>query len=68
MSVYLDKHTTYKSWVRKDEFQEVEPISQFGRALQELNVRKLHATPPRPKKDRAPVQHIPGPHGQRDAT
>lgn len=35
MSVYLDKHTTYKSWVRRDEFREVEPISQFGRALSE---------------------------------
>ena len=43
MSVYLDKHTTYKSWVRRDEFREVEPISQFGRSLQELGVRKLHA-------------------------
>jgi hypothetical protein len=49
MSVYLDKHTTYKSWVRRDEFQEVEPISQFGRALQELNVRKLHAHSPQAK-------------------
>ncbi len=43
MSIYLDKHTTYKSWVRRDEFREVEPISQFGRSLQELGVRKLHA-------------------------
>ena len=43
MSVYLDKHTTYKSWARKNEFREVEPISQFGRALSELGVRKLHA-------------------------
>jgi hypothetical protein len=44
MTVYLDKHTTYKSWARKDEFQEIEPVSQFGsRALQELGVRKLHA-------------------------
>ena len=49
MSVYLDKHTTYKSWVRKDEFQEVEPISQFGRALSELGVRKLHAHSPQAK-------------------
>jgi len=49
MTVYLDKHTTYKSWVRKDEFQEVEPISQFGRALQELGVRKLHAHSPQAK-------------------
>ena len=49
MSVYLDKHTTYKSWVRRDEFREVEPISQFGRALQELNVDKLHAHSPQAK-------------------
>jgi transposase len=49
MSVYLDKHTTYKSWVRRDDFQEKEPISQFGRALQELGVRKLHAHSPQAK-------------------
>jgi len=49
MSVYLDKHTTYASYVRKDEFRETEPISQFGRALQELNVRKLHAHSPQAK-------------------
>jgi transposase len=49
MSVYLDKHTTYKSWARRDEFQEAEPISQFGRALQELGVRKLHAHSPQAK-------------------
>lgn len=49
MSIYLDKHTTYKSWVRRDDFQETEPISQFGRALQELGVRKLHAHSPQAK-------------------
>lgn len=49
MSVYLDKHTTYKSWVRRDEFREVEPISQFGRALSELGVRMLFAHSPRAK-------------------
>ena len=49
ISVYLDKHTTYKSWVRRDEFREVEPISQFGRALSELNVDKLHAHSPQAK-------------------
>ena len=49
MSVYLDKHTTYKSWVRRDDFQETEPISQFGRALYELGVRKLHAHSPQAK-------------------
>jgi hypothetical protein len=49
MSVYLDKHTTYKSWARKDEFQEVEPVSQFGRALGELGVKMLHAHSPQAK-------------------
>ncbi|HME43453.1 MAG TPA: ISNCY family transposase [Syntrophorhabdales bacterium] len=49
MSVYLDKHTTYKSWARRDEFQEIEPVSQFGRALKELGVRMLHAHSPQAK-------------------
>lgn len=49
MSVYLDKHTTYKSWVRRDDFQEAEPVSQFGRALAELGVRMLHAHSPQAK-------------------
>jgi transposase len=46
LSVYLDRHTTYASYVRNSEFREAEPISQFGRALRELNVRKLHAYSP----------------------
>jgi len=49
MSVYLDKHTTYKSWVRRDDFQEAEPASQFGRALSELGVRMLFAHSPQAK-------------------
>jgi transposase len=49
MSVYVDKHTTYKSWARRDEFHETEPISQFGRALQELGVKMLHAHSPQAK-------------------
>ncbi len=49
MKVYLDKHTTYKSWVRRDDFQEKEPISQFGRALAELGVKMLHAHSPQAK-------------------
>ena len=49
MSVYLDKHTTYKSWARRDDFQETEPISQFGRALAELGVKMLHAHSPQAK-------------------
>ena len=49
LSVYLDKHTTYKSWARKDEFQEAEPVSQFGRALQEMGVKMLYAHSPQAK-------------------
>jgi len=48
LRVYLDKHTTYKSWARRDEF-ETEPLSQFGRALQELGVKMLHAHSPQAK-------------------
>lgn len=49
MRVYLDKHTTYKSWARRDDFQEAEPVSQFGRALAELGVKMLHAHSPQAK-------------------
>jgi transposase len=49
MSVYLDKHTTYKSWAKRDDFQEAEPVSQFGRALAELGVRMRHAHSPQAK-------------------
>lgn len=49
MSIYLDKHTTYKAWVRGNDFQEAEPMSQFGRALRELGVRMLHAHSPQAK-------------------
>jgi transposase len=49
MSVYLDKHTTYKSWAGRDEFREAEPVSQFGRALAELGVKMLHAHSPQAK-------------------
>ena len=68
MSVYLDKHTTYKSWAGSNEFREAEPVSQFGRALAELGVRMLHAhSPGGQRKNRAPVQHLPGPSGQGNA-
>ncbi len=47
MSIYFDKHTTYKSPSKGDE--EVEPKSQFGRALAELGVRMRHAHSPQAK-------------------
>jgi transposase len=49
LSVYLDRHTTYASYVRNSEFREADPLSQFGRALRELNVRKIHAWSPQAK-------------------
>lgn len=46
MSVYLDRHTTYKS--PKSE-EEDEPLSEFGRALQELGVEMIYAYSPQAK-------------------
>jgi len=45
-SVYLDKHTTYKSPAKltiEDELNDREALSQFGRALKELGVKVIHA-------------------------
>jgi transposase-like protein len=52
MKVYLDKHTTYKSTAKptlQDELNNVEPLSQFERALKELGVEVLHAHSPQAK-------------------
>ncbi len=52
MKVYLDRHTTYKSTARptiQDELDQVEPLSQFERALKELGVEVLHAHSPQAK-------------------
>ena len=46
MKVYLDKHTTYKSTAKptiQDELDNIEPLSQFERALKELGVEVIHA-------------------------
>ena len=46
-SVYLDKHTTYKSprqLTPEEELEGVtEPLSEFGRALKDLGVEMIHA-------------------------
>jgi len=50
-SVYLDKHSTYKSQAR-DTIKDVEgtgSLSQFERALKELNVTVIHANSPAAK-------------------
>jgi hypothetical protein len=49
-SVYLDKHTTYKSTSQgKEEELQEKPMSQFERALNELGVTVIHANSPQAK-------------------
>jgi len=52
LSVYLDKHTTYKSTKKpsiEDELNDRKPLSQFGRALAELGVNVIYANSPQAK-------------------
>ncbi len=45
-SVYLDRHTTYKGKRKptiEEELADRKPLSQFGRALEELGVQLIHA-------------------------
>lgn len=52
LSVYLDKHTTYKSTAKptiQDELNNSQPLSQFERALKELGVEVIHANSPQAK-------------------
>ncbi len=51
-SVYLDKHSTYKSTKKpsiEDELSNIESLSQFARALKELGVEVIHANSPQAK-------------------
>jgi len=51
-SVYLDKHSTYKSPAKasiEDELNNRKPMSQFERALDELGVQVIHAHSPQAK-------------------
>jgi hypothetical protein len=51
-SVYLDKHTTYKSTAKQsieDELEDKKPMSQFERSLSELVVTVIHANSPQAK-------------------
>jgi len=51
-SVYLDKHTTYKSPSKQsieDELEDIKPMSQFERSLSELGVTVIHANSPQAK-------------------
>jgi hypothetical protein len=52
LSVYLDRHTTYKSSKKPTEWDDVEDkafLSQFERALAELEVEVIHALSPQAK-------------------
>ena len=53
LSVYLDKHPTYKSWAKLTDEDIMagrqEPLSQFERALGELGVQVIHANSPQAK-------------------
>lgn len=52
LSVYLDKHTTYKSTGKpsiEDELNNIAPLSQFERALKELGIEVIHANSPQAK-------------------
>jgi len=52
MSIYFDRHTTYKSTAKptiQEEINGDEPLSEFGRALKELGVELIHAYSPQAK-------------------
>jgi hypothetical protein len=52
MSIYVDRHTTYKSskkLTQWDEIEGVKTLSQFERALMELGVEVIHAQSPQAK-------------------
>ena len=52
MSVYLDKHSTYKSTAKpsiEEQLNDIKPMSQFERALSELGVEVIHAHSPQAK-------------------
>ena len=51
-SVYLDKHTTYKSWAPPtldEQLTDQKPRSQFERSLAELGIEVIHANSPQAK-------------------
>ena len=51
-SMYLDKHTTYKSTAKQtveEEIEGIKPMSEFQRAMNELGVEVIHANSPQAK-------------------
>jgi transposase len=52
LSVYLDKHSTYKAWAKPTLAEQLagrKPKSQFERALEDLGVAVIHADSPQAK-------------------
>lgn len=65
MSVYFDRHTTYKSTAKptiEEEINGEEPLSEFGRALKEFSVGLFAAGK---GKDRKTVWDTAGQAGKR---
>lgn len=51
-SVYLDKHTTYKSWAEptiEEQLNDQKPMSHFEKSLAELVIEVIHANSPQAK-------------------
>ena len=51
-SVYLDKHSTYKSWAEptiEEQLNDQKPMSQFEKSLTELAIEVIHANSPQAK-------------------
>lgn len=51
-SVYLDKHTTYKSWAKETIEEELEgrkALSHFGKACAKIGIEVIHANSPQAK-------------------
>ena len=70
LSIYLDKHTTYKSTKKltlEDELNNTEPLSQFARAVTELGVNVIYADSPLgQRKNRTALWYLAGPTHKRD--
>lgn len=51
-TIYVDKHTTYRSTAKQtieEQLKNIQPQSQFERALEELGVNVIHANSPQAK-------------------
>ncbi|MDH4163495.1 MAG: hypothetical protein OEW15_12505 [Nitrospirota bacterium] len=71
-SVYLDRHSTYKSTVQhqaiEEQLEDRQLMSQFKRSLQELGMTVIHAySPPGQRAGGAAVRDVSGPGDKRNA-